>query len=297
MKNKFSIYILVIVIASLLWIQQMLLKKHIEVIRVNVQLENIPTNLILADEKIIELPVTIEARGMDFMFLKFSKMFFVSNCKGFVYGKNKLNISDTDLSYPDRITIVIKNILNKNDQNIFLDKSVTQNFPVDFLFSSVKDEEFFLKNKISDRYKKIEVKGPESVLNKFKKIQTVKITKKMLKNNKLYITLMLPDERMQVADEILVYDVEKTRLITKTISLIPVSYPLDMNIAIIPQKVSIMIKGPEDIVSKLDNKNIAAKIDSEKIKKRDFSEVEFELPAGVKLIEYTPRQIQIVRND
>ena len=119
----------------------------------------------------------------------------------------------------------------------------------------------------------------------------------MLKNNKLYITLMLPDERMQVADEILVYDVEKTRLITKTISLIPVSYPLDMNIAIIPQKVSIMIKGPEDIVSKLDNKNIAAKIDSEKIKKRDFSEVEFELPAGVKLIEYTPRQIQIVRND
>ena len=275
----------------------MLLKHHIENILVPVEFENIPADLIFSDEKTMEIPVTIEARGMDFMFLKFSRMYFIEDCKGFRYGKNKLNISDTDLSYPDRISIVVKNILNKNDHIIFLDKSVTQKKPLDFQFDSAKDEEFFLKNKITDRHKKIEVKGPESVLNKYKTLQTEKITKKMLKNNKLHISLILPDERMQISEEVLVFDVEKTRQITKTISLIPISYPLNMNISIIPQKVSAMIKGPEDIVNNLDNKTIIAKINSDKIKKRDFSEVDFELPAGVKLIEYTPRNIQIIRND
>ena len=87
------------------------------------------------------------------------------------------------------------------------------------------------------------------------------------------------------------------RIITRTISLIPIKYPENLNISIIPQNVSAMISGPEDIVSKLDNKIIIAYLNESKIKKNNFVQVDFDFPAGVKLIEYTPHKIQIIHNE
>ncbi len=297
MKNKVSVYILVIAIAFVLWIQQMLLKTHIQELLVSVIVENIPAKLVLLEEKKIEIPVTIEARGMDLMFLRFSKIVFLLDGKDYFYGKNDVNVSSSDLTYPDRIKLIIKNILYKNNLSIYLDKLTKEKKSIELKYASTKDEEFFLKNKISNLHKKVEVEGPKSLINKFRKIPTESISKKMLKDDKLTVKLISPDERLKLTVEEITFEIEKIRQITRTISLIPISYPLNMNIAIIPQKVSAMIRGPEDIVNKLNNKKITARIDPNKIKKNNFTEVNFELPAGVKLIEYTPRQIQIIRND
>ena len=127
-------------------------------------------------------------------------------------------------------------------------------------------------------------------------IQTKKISRKMVKDNKLSVALIVPDPKMNLEKDQISLEITQSKITTKTISLIPVKYPLNKNISIIPQKVSAMVRGPEDILEKLTNKNVTASIDENKINRNDFVRVKFSLPTGVKLVEYTPQKIQIIRD-
>ena len=180
--------------------------------------------------------------------------------------------------------------------NIFF-CNITQNKFIELTYASAKDEEYLLKNKIAIFNKKVQLSGAKSILKKYSKVKTEKISKKMLKNDKLTVKLVSPDPSLNLKQTEISFEIEKTKQITRTISLIPVTFPSNLNIAIIPQKVSAMIKGPEDIVKNISSKKIVAKLSLEKINKNNFAEVDFELPVGVKLIEYTPRKIQIIKND
>ncbi|MBC8384740.1 MAG: hypothetical protein H8E57_04390 [Candidatus Cloacimonetes bacterium] len=295
MKKNLSIKILVVFIAVILWIQQVFLKEHLNKINIPVIFEELPKNLVIQENEFLEIPVTIQARGMDFLILKLSKSFFQINAFNYKYGINDLNITKQELVLPSRIKIAITSI-HLDKKTIFVDKFITRQIPLDVQFASAKDEEFFLQNKIIDKSQKIEIRGPEKLINKLKKIKTKEISRKMVKDEKLTIGFQNPDEKLQIIDKDVTFTISQTRIVTKTISLIPIKYPLNQNITIIPQKVSAMVKGPENIVSKMNNKNVIARIDEHKIRKNDFAKVKFELPSGVSLIEYTPQRIQVVTN-
>ena len=297
MKKNFGIKILVLLIAIFLWFQQVLLKTHIQEIPVPVFLKNIPENLILIEEAPVEIPVIFDARGMDLFILKLSNVYFEVNAAKFKFGNNHFNISEQNLFYLERLKLNIKKIQQEQELSVSLDRIITKKKPIEILFSSAKDEEFFLQNKILNHQQKAEIKGPSSIINNIKRIKTRKISQRMVKDNKLTIPLENPDENTNLLTHQVVFNITSIRMITRTISLIPVKFPENLNISIIPQKVSAMISGSEDIVSKLDNKIIIAYLDENKVKRNDFMEVSFELPAGVKLIEYTPKKIQIIHNE
>ncbi len=297
MKRNFWIKILVFLIAIFLWIQQVLLKTHIQEIPVPVLLKNISDNLILIEETPIEIPIIFEARGMDLLILKLSKVCFEVNAKKFKYGKNNFSVSEQNLIYLERLNLKLKKIKKDEELSVFLDKIITKKKPIEIIFASAKDEEFFLQNKILNSQQKAEIKGPSSIIKNIKRIKTRKISQRMVKDNKFTVSLENPDEKTNLLTHQVVFEITSIRMITRTISLIPIKFPENLNISIIPQKVSAMISGSEDIVSKLDNKIIIAFLDEDKIKRNDLVEVSFELPAGVKLIEYTPKKIQIIHNE
>jgi len=146
------------------------------------------------------------------------------------------------------------------------------------------------------------VNGPKSIIDQLEKINTEKINQKMLKDGKINVNLIVPDPRIRFIKNKITLEVTVTKQIERTISLIPIHYPLDMGITIIPQKISIMILGPQDIINKVEKRSIHAFINEETLKKLKsgesiFAPVEFTVPTGVKLVEYTPQQIQISKND
>ena len=296
MGKNLSIKILAILFATLLWIQQMFLKTHSETIDIPIHLNQIPKNLIFIDETSSQLPVIIESRGLDLLVLKMSNIFFETDARNFRYGKNALNLSKQNLVYPRHINIDIKKIGNNKENWIVLDRLVKKKKPIEIEYASAKDEEFFLSNKINNQEQRIELKGPMSIINKIKNVQTQKISKRMIKNGQITVFLIPPDKNVQLLKNQVVLQVTPSRMITKTISLIPVKFPINQKITIIPQKVTVIVRGPIDIVDKLNNRSITASIDVQKIKKNDFVDINFELPPGIKLLDHTPQKIQVIKN-
>ncbi|MBN2460302.1 MAG: YbbR-like domain-containing protein [Candidatus Cloacimonetes bacterium] len=302
MHSNLFLKILVVVIAALLWLQQALLKDHTAEIHVPLSFLNLPDELVLKDDNIRNLPVLMEGRGLDFILLKFSSITFIIDAADYKYGRNKLLISENDLNFPERIKLGVKKIDQDLIRYINCDRLVESSKPIELIYASAAEEEYFIRNKINDAQQKVSIKGPKSIVDDLGAIKTKKITQKMVKDGLLTIELVVPDNRIQLLQPTITFDVTSTRLVNQIISLIPIEYPLNLNITIIPQKVSVMLRGPEDLLNKLTSDSIRAYINPNDIKKalntrNKFVEVNFVIPSGIKLLEHTPQNIQILEND
>jgi hypothetical protein len=249
----------------------------------------------LLEEELPEIPVHIRAKGMDILFLKLSKTHFEIDAENFKYGKNKLKFTEKNLVYSHRLQLQVLNIDKSGNLNVNMDKLVEKNKSIKIQYTSAKDEEFFIENKITNTQQRVTVKGPLAILNAIKTIQTEPISKKMVKNGKLSVLLITPDSKAELLKDRIVFEVTQTKIINRTISLIPIKFPETKNISIIPQKVSVMVRGPKELVEKLDNTSIIASLNLSKVRK-GFTEVKFEVPAGIRIIEYTPKKIQVIEN-
>jgi len=296
MKNNFSIKLLVLLLAVVLWFHQILIKHHSLKITIPIDLVKTPENLIPDSSRLPEVSVDITATGKDILLLHFSRKSFQIDTSHFRYGKNQIAPKADQIVHSDKIQLKINSIDRTEDFFINMDKLVEREKSLKIQYASANDEEFFLKNRVKNANRKITVKGPLAILNDIEYIQTKKISYKMIKEGILGIELMSPDPKVKLLQEKIDFEITNAKIIQKTISLIPIKYSENQNITIIPQKVSVMISGPKEIVEKLNSNSIKAKL-STSILRKDFASVTFEVPTGVKIIEYTPQKIQVIHND
>lgn len=296
MKNNITIKLLVLFIAIVLWFHQILIKTHSLEINIPIKLIKTPKNLIPDSSKLPEVTVKISAIGKDILIFQLSKKSFQIDTSHFRYGKNQIVPKADQLVYSDKIRIKINSIDKTDDFFINMDKLVERSKPLKIQYASAKDEEFFINNKVKNANKKIVIKGPLALINDIEYILTKKISSKIIKDGKLTIGLISPDPKIELLQNEMEFEVTNTKMIRKTISLIPIKYSETLNITIIPQKVSVMVSGPKEIVEQLDKNTIIANLNTS-ILNRDFASVSFKVPSGVKIIEYTPQRIQVIQND
>ncbi len=296
MKSNLSIKLLVVFIAVVLWFHQILIKHHSLKISIPIDLVQTPENLIPDSSRLPEVNVDISATGKDILLLHFSNKSFQIDTSHFRYGKNQIAPKADQLVYSDKIKLKIISIDRTEDFFINMDKLVEREKSLKIQYASANDEEYFLKNRVKNANRKITVKGPLAILNEIEYIQTKKISYKMIKEGILGIELISPDPKVEILEGKIDFEITNAKIIQKTISLIPIKYSENENISIIPQKVSVMVSGPKEIVEKLNSNSIIAKL-STSILRKDFASVTFEVPTGVKIIEYTPQRIQVIHND
>ncbi len=296
MRRNLVLKILVLFIAILLWMQQVLQKSHEIDLQVPVRLFNLPADLVLEQTELPQFTVKIKARGYDIISTKFSTIVFQIDASEYLYGNNLVEVSEKNLSYPKRLDLQILEIEYEDNVYLKADKITEKMKPLQIEYQSSKDEEFFLENKIVDYQQKVLVKGPQSIINQIDAIKTEPVNEKMVTDGKVIVKLLVPDPRLELESDRVSLTVTQTRIINKTISLIPIKFPESENITIIPQKVSAMVSGPEDIVEPLQSHSVDAYLELDKMR-RGFTGIRFELPSGVKLVEYTPQRIQVIRNE
>ncbi len=296
MKKNISIKLLVLFIAILLWLHQILIKTHSIEVNIPIKLINTPQNLIPDSSRLPEVTVNISATGKDILLFQLSKKYFHLDTSHFRYGKNQIDPNVDQIIYSDKIDININSIDKSEDFFINMDKLVERTKPLKIQYVSANDEEFFIKNKVKNANRKITIKGPLALLNNVEFILTNNISNKMIVDGKLTVELISPDPKIELLQEKIEFEITNTKIIQRTISLIPIKFPETENITIIPQKVSVMVSGPKEIVEQLNTNSIIANLNTT-ILKKDFASVTFEVPAGVKIIEYTPQKIQVIQND
>lgn len=296
MKKNLLIKILVLIIAILLWIQQILLRPHEIEFQVPIKLLNIPNDLALQQVELPAITVIIRAKGYDLLSAKISNVAFEINASHYQYGDNQIKLSERDLAYNKRVQLEVIELDLNEAIYVHLDKLVEKQKPIEIEYASSRDEEFFIVNKITNSQQRIGIKGPLSLLDEIKTIKTEPITQKMMVDSKITAALVIPNANVQLLKDKVILDVTHTKIINRTISLIPIKFQETANITIIPQKVSVMVRGPEDLVEKMDLNSIIANLEIDKIRK-GFTGVKFELPSGVKIVEFTPKQIQVFENE
>ena len=296
MKNNLLIKVLVILIAVLLWLQQILLRTHTVNLDVPIQLINLPADLAIEQIELPRIPIKIKAKGLDIISAKVSHVTIDVEASNFLYGKNRIRFSEKNIHYSNRIQLDITEIQGDTNLQVSMDKLVEKKKPISIQYASARDEEFFIENKIINANQRVTLKGPLAIITEIKNVKTQEITKKMVVDGKVSTSLINPHESIQLLKNTVVLEVTQTKIINKTISLIPIEFPESENITIIPQKVSVMIRGPEELVDKLDKSRIIAKLELGKLRK-NFTSVSFELPSGVKIVEYTPKRVQVIRNE
>lgn len=296
MKKNISIKLLVLFIAIVLWLHQILIKTHSIEVNIPIKLIKTPQKLIPDSSRLPEVTVEISATGKDILLFQLSKKYFHIDTSHFRYGKNQIDIKADQLIYSDKIKLNINSIDKTEDFFINMDKLVERTKPLKIQYASVNEEEFFIKNKVKDANKMITMSGPLALLNDVEYIYTNNISSKMIVDGKLTVNLISPNPKIELLQEKIEFEIMNTKIIQRTISLIPIKYPESENITIIPQKVSVMVSGPKEIVEKLNINSIIANLNTP-ILKKDFANVSFEVPAGVKIIEYTPQRIQVIQND
>ena len=296
MKNNISIKLLVLFIAIVLWLHQILIKTHTLEINIPIKLIETPQNLIPDSSRLPEITVNISATGKDILLFQLSKKFFQIDTSYFRYGKNQIDPKSDQFVYSDKIELEVNSIDKTDDFFINMDKLVERTKPLKIQYASTNEEEFFLNNKVKDANRKITLKGPLALLNEVEVIFTKKISSKMIVDGKLTVDIISPDPKIRLIQEKIEFEITNTKIIKRTITLIPIKYSETENISIIPQKVSVMVSGPKEIVEKLNISSITANLNTS-ILKKDFANVSFEVPSGVKIIEYTPKKIQVIWND
>ena len=296
MKNNISIKLLVLFIAIVLWFHQILIKTHSLEINIPIKLVETPINLIPDSSRLPEVVVEISATGKDFLLFRLSKKSFNIDTSHFRYGKNQIVPKADQLVYSNKIRMKINSIDKTEDFFINMDKLVERSKPIKIQYASAKDEEFFIKNKVKNTNKKIKIKGPLALINDIEYILTKKISSKIIVDGRLIIELISPNPKIELLQAEMEFEITNTKIIRRTITLIPIKYSENKNITIIPQKVSVMVSGPKEIVEQLDNNTIIANLNTS-ILNRDFASVSFKVPTGVKIIEYTPQRIQVIQND
>jgi len=296
MKNHLSMKLLVLFIAIILWVHQIMIKTHTLEINIPIKLIETPQNLIPDSFRLPEVTVEISATGKDLLLFQISRKFFQIDTSHFRYGKNQIDLKPDQLMYSDKIKLNINSINKTEDFFINMDKLVERTKPFKIQYASANEEEFFLKNKVKNANRKITLRGPLALLNEVEQIFTKKISSKMIVDGKLTVELISPDPKIDLFQDSIEFEITNTKIVHKTISLIPIKYPETENITIIPQKVSVMVSGPKEIMEKLNTNSIIANLNLSVLKK-GFASVSFKVPFGVKIIEYTPQRIQVIQND
>ena len=109
MKKNLVFKIFAILIAAVLWLQQVLLKDQTDRILIPVKYLDIPADLVISTDTLPLVPVTLSGRGLNFILLKFSEIFFEVDASNYHYGKNKLIVNESNLIIPERMNLEIKN--------------------------------------------------------------------------------------------------------------------------------------------------------------------------------------------
>ncbi len=294
MSKNIWLKILAIFIAIIIWLQQILLSEQVTELNIPIQFINIPHNLILANKKVITIPVIFSGKGKDMILLKFSNTYFEINAIDFKYWNNLLKISDQDIRIPDYILAEVKKINIQKNILIKLDRIIETQKKIVLRYNSTEDMQFFAKQKIIVEPDFVSIKGPEILLKPLKNIETEFISRKDMRNNKMEVLLKNPSNEISLLDEKVSIYLKKTENKKKLFSLIPISFPHNKNLNIIPSKASILIEGPEKLINSLNPKSIDVSLDDKKLKPNTFVGLKISVPAGFEIIEYTPIKVQII---
>lgn len=293
MKKNISQKILAVILGLFIWLNFALIREYELEIFADIKVENIPKNFVITEISVAKIPFLIKAKGIHFIRLSLNGLNYQIDASNFLYGENKqqVELDRLDINFDMGKAKIVPNL--KNYIVIFLDNFISVEKPIKLVFDKKATEELFVLKEGEYTPKKVKISGPKLLIKKIDFIETVKITKDDIEDDLVNLAAI---ENVILQPREVVLKTQSSSEDTRVISFIKIEHPT--NITIIPQKVSIKIKGDGKLLENISSSKIKAYIEANKIKESGkMVEVKIELPEGVSLKEKTPENVQVLKNE
>jgi len=306
MAKKFpTLTFLSIFFALFLWILAVLEKEHNIKIKSQLKILKIPEKLFLLKQTPSELNLQIIGKGRDLVknwrylkeyHLDFDELFenpiqkFPARFRLYLDLKKIKEIKELQLlSYSPVYLDLVVDIEEKKE------------LPIKPVFKE-ENENFFLVKTVG---KKIKVFGPQSELIFLKEIYTESLNLKKLKlqylsdKNCYYasqtVKLLNPDKRyFRLEKEEIPIEFYFTKIIEKEFKEIPVKLITNSQTKVTPTHCQVVVKGAENILDTLQNKNIKVVVDVRHLKRGKYHlPAEILLPKEITLIKCQPEKFKV----
>lgn len=294
MKDR-SIFLLAFALSIFLWMQLQLTKSHTQIIDIPVKIINVPQDNYIVDQSDNVIPIEFRGKGINLIKAIFDKPMVVIDVKKYNDYENKLQINEDMLVYTEKNDIAFQSIDGNSIFEFKIDKFQEDAKTIFLNYKSAEDREYFLKNEVSITPQKVQVFGPGAELREIKAIYSKPISVSDLSKGKLEIELLKP-ENVQLHTQTVVVQVEESEIVEKYLTLIPITIPQDFEKTIVPQKVSVLIKGPQKIIKNIEASDIIARLKKGFLDK-EYADIDFKLPENIELIDYSPEKVRIIENE
>ena len=296
MKKKWRLKILALFIAIFLWFQQSLIRDYSQEINIPIEIVNIPNNYIVFSKTANSLSFEIKARGFDLLLMKFmKKITYKIDAEKFNYWKNTIPVSSKYLSIPTNIKLNKIKYTDKYQKiNIVLDKLIRDKKNIIPTFTDKNAGDFFKDKNIKLIPSLVTVIGPKSIVKQITGIPTHKISVSDLKKQNALVKLIYLTPKIKIYPDQTYLKSGKNIFKTKIFKNIKIQLPNYFKYKIIPTSIIVKVEGKNEDIDKITVNDIYANIF--KINKDSTSaEINVKINKNVKIIEFTPRIIQVLK--
>jgi hypothetical protein len=278
--------VLAVVLAILIWLQINLLKDQTVNVRIPVRIVNVPDNIYVDKNKNLSLKFEIKGQGIAIISYLIANPSLEYDASSLTIGKNILvreRILPFFKKYKQLKFTPLENIENTH---VSTERIVQKKIPIQLLFKSDKDKQYFYSQQIDIEEKSAIISGPSNDVQNIDIVYTEEITEDLLKDSKK-IKFNLNNERIIIIPAQLSLVSQKQMITSRTISNIDIENNNDF--VIFPDQVSVIIEGKRDSLNAFNSSNIKASVNPN----NGEIIVELENTNSIKIKDFTPQKVTI----
>ncbi len=286
MNKNLTLKVLAVVLAILIWLQINLLKDQTVNVRIPVRIVNVPDNIYVDKNKNLSLKFEIKGQGIAIISYLIANPSLEYDASSLTIGKNILvreRILPFFKKYKQLKFTPLENIENTH---VSTERIVQKKIPIQLLFKSDKDKQYFYSQQIDIEEKSAIISGPSNDVQNIDIVYTEEITEDLLKDSKK-IKFNLNNERIIIIPAQLSLVSQKQMITSRTISNIDIENNNDF--VIFPDQVSVIIEGKRDSLNAFNSSNIKASVNPN----NGEIIVELENTNSIKIKDFTPQKVTI----
>ena len=299
MKRKATTVILIILFSVILWGSVSLNGEYIATVKIPITFTNVPEGYVIGSTSVNEISINVKGAGWDILSLIFSRNNEYSIPVGRVFGKQEVTVKNSiarnshltaSLSVleisPEKVDFTVERLASKKVKIL---PDVNLNYKDGFgLVSDIKVEP-----------ESLTVYGPES---KIKQMQYIKARPLTFNNLEQKITKNLTFDKpsdldFSSEDAKVEFDVQK--IVESTYDNVAVELrgvPNAKQLVVIPNKISVVLRGGINILGKLTSGDIKAYVNFDQALNDNSGSIEpvVTAPANTKIIDIKPKKLDYI---
>ena len=286
-RQNLGLKILAVGIACLFWVQTVLLKEHITVVKLPVVLANLPQQMTLTKLP-ASIPFQVKGRGFEILKLKLYHIQAEVDAHDMQSGSGSISQTEYKVNLPVYIHVEILGPVASENLPFESDYLRKVSLPVQPDFADVEARTLFYEKNFRLRPDKVEVQGPENLLKTLHFIQTKPLTIGQLAHSSFKLKLVPPADDVLLSERIVDISQSSEQLVTRLYSQVPIQ--TDNGVSVFPVSVTIRVRGQAEALRNLTTDRITVRLRLTEAADNQIP-LQIILPTGVELIEYTPEKV------